>query len=117
MIIHGKERKFFLSVGAAAEVAKLCPDEDLARMGEVLEGKFSQTVDGVAKIAAIMNRAHEENRAYMESGYIAEPVTEAEIKALGFSALQGLVEEIMSAFSADLQSTVKTEPEKKRETA
>ena len=60
MIINGKERKFFLTVGASCAIAELCPDGDIAKIGELFRGRYSKNMTSVAKFIAAMNRGYEE---------------------------------------------------------
>ena len=44
MIINGKDRKFLLTIGASAEISDLCPQGDLARLGEVFNQSYAKQI-------------------------------------------------------------------------
>ena len=113
MIVHGRERKFLLTIGASAAIADLCPDGELSRLDEVLDGSFSKSVRTTAKLIAAMSMGYEQAKAFEEPGYEPCPMTEAEILALTALQLKELQAEALAAFKADTEKTVETEPSKK----
>lgn len=113
MKIHGKERKFMLTVGASAEIADLCPDGDLAKLPKLLEGRYSAITKATAKIIAALNKGYEDARAFEAEGYEADPLTVAEIMTLSPAELKELQDEALAAFVADKQPTVEVKPAKK----
>lgn len=116
MLIHGKERKFKLTVGAAIEIAALCPDKDLRNIGAVLDdtATIAERTDLTAGIIVALNRGYEQARSYEEPGYAADPITRDEILSLDMKALVSLRGEAFAAFLADSQVTVEAEPAKKK---
>lgn len=60
MIINGTERKFFLSVGASCAIADLCPDGDLANIGQLFGGRIGDGMRTIAKIIVALNRGYED---------------------------------------------------------
>lgn len=112
MLIHGKERKFRLTVGVSQELAKLCPGNDLRRMGELFGGEYIATMDVIMEIIILLNRGDEEARSYEEPGHAADPITIAELRTLTQRELKQLQEEALSSFRADSQPTVEAEPDK-----
>lgn len=114
MIIHGKERNFLLTVGASAEIADLCPDGDIARMGEMMENaSYSQNLKIIIRLAVAMNKGYEEDKEFNEAGYVPDILTERELLALKPSELATLQEEVVTAFAGDVKPTVEVEAEKK----
>lgn len=112
MIIHGKERKFLLTVGASAEIAELCPDGDLSRIGEALGVSFAKNLRFIARMIAAMSRGYEENRKYMEPGYEPDPLTVNEVLSLQMSEIKELQDEAFAAFKADTAPSVEVEQPK-----
>lgn len=118
MLVFGKERKFRLTVGAAIEIANLCPDKDLRKIGELLEKPFSEATDTIVKMIAAMSAGHESYMQYMDPGYAPTPLTEQEIMILHAKQLAELRKEALAAFSKDavhdldLDTSKKKEPEK-----
>ena len=113
MLIHGKERGFALTVGASAEIADLCPDGDLKRLGEVLDGKYGEMLRSTAKIIVAMSRGYEDGKAFEDPGYKPDPLTDREVLSLTTEDFRRLQSEAMDAFQAGHKTTVETEPEKK----
>lgn len=60
MIINGKDRKFFLSVGASCAIADLCPDGDLANIGSLFSGHMGDSMRTIAKFIVALNRGYED---------------------------------------------------------
>lgn len=111
MKIHGKERKFELTVGATAKVATMCPDHDLKNMDQLLAGDHVQTIDAVIKLAMYMNEAYELKLSFM-SDHEADPITYEELSTLSPDEMMKLQEEVVNAFSDGTKTNVKTEAPK-----
>lgn len=116
MIIHGRECGFRFTIRASIEVAELCPDKDLSRMGELFEGKsYGDMAMQTAKLAAILSKANEEAVAYDGSREPAKPLTEDEMLTLTQEEFQAVQAEVLKAYGADTARTVEVEPSKKNE--
>lgn len=113
MLIHGKERKFKLTVGASARVSEFCPDGDITRIADALKGSYATTMHNIAEIIAALSEGYENARAYEEEGYTPCPLTTPEILTLSMAELSALQNEALSAFSADAQTSVDLAPSKK----
>lgn len=75
MKIKNRERQFFLSVKAANEVAKYCPDGDFNNFSRIAEGKtFTECVEIDLKVAEIMINEWEQNHAMENAGYVPDMV-------------------------------------------
>lgn len=118
MIIHGKEREFLLTIGAAAEIAKLCPDEDLNRIGEVLKGnRYGASMELIAKMICIMSEGYEKNKKFEDPEYQMDPLTPEEIMAIPMTQLAELQAYALAKFKADTKPEVELEESKKEEGA
>lgn len=106
MVINGKERKFFLTVGASCAIAELCPDGDIAKIGELFRGRYSKNMTSVAKFIAAMNRGYEERI----HGDAEKPdvVTVRELMALTMDEFRQAESEAIAAYMADSKTTVET---------
>lgn len=113
MIVHGKERGFTLTVRASMELAELCPEKDLTRIGEAMKGTYQETLGFVAKFICLMNKGYEENKGYEDPAYKPDPLTEDEVFCLPMGVLYKVRDAAMEAFSADTTPSVEVEPEKK----
>lgn len=113
MEIYGKERGFSLTVRAASDVARLCPDGDLTRMGEILKGKnFADNLEVISKFIVAMSNGYEE-RKHFETGEAPDPLTIEQVQSLTMDELTRLQEEAFSAFNGDAKPSVEAEPLKK----
>lgn len=118
MEIHGRECGFMLTVGASVEISKLCPNGDMARIGEMFDGtNYAEMMDFVIKFAVALNKGYEENKAVNEDGYTERVLTEKELRALPPSALMDIQREAMAAFTRTAEPSVEVKTEKKTETA
>ena len=111
MKINGKEINFRLTVLAATEIADLCPDGDLDRLPEIMEGSFSKTARSVAKFVVALNRGYE----IAVHGSADNCITENEILSLDMEEFQKLTDEAVASFQGDAQTEVKAKPKKKDE--
>lgn len=60
MIINGKDRQFYLTVGASCAIADLCPDGDMANIGSLFAGKYADNMRTIAKFIVALNRGYED---------------------------------------------------------
>lgn len=112
MTVHGKERNFKLTVGASEAIAEMCPDGDLARIGEILDGPYTAVAKVAMSVIAELNRGYEEAKGYEEPGYTPDPITIAELSTLEFRELVAMQREALAAFRRDSTPTVEIEPDK-----
>ena len=111
MQVFGKEYGFLLCVGAEEEIARLCPDGDVRKFGELLAGE--NAIAGSRELLCILSRWHEKRRAFDEPGYEPDPLTPEIIDLLPLSAYSELQKEAMAAFQRDMKQTVEIEESKK----
>lgn len=113
MQVHGREVGFRFTVGASAKISDLCPDGDISRLGEVLEGQYGRVARDSAAIIAALSEGYEQAIAFETPGYRAQPLTVEEIMALRMSEFAGLQTAALAAWSEDSKPTVEVEPAKK----
>lgn len=120
MKIYGREYGFRLSVGAAMELATLCPDKKLERMEEIVNAGTIEALDVMCTLAEIESRAYEQAKAF-ETGESPQPhLTREMARSLDFVQIKQIAKEAMEAFHADGKQTVEVDAEavkKKEETA
>lgn len=115
MNIFGNEYGFMLTVGASEEVSELCPNGDLSRLGEVLQGSYKSTIDTVTKMVIAMAKAYDNYMAF-EGHPVDHPALTAEmLKALPQDKFIAVQNEAMAAFRGDTATTVEVEPSKKKD--
>lgn len=108
MKIHGKEIGFALTIGASVEIAKMCPNGDIRKIGELLDGNdYTKTVEVSTKLIKLMN----DGFCGIEriNGRTAEPLTEEEILLFTPKELHDVTAEVMKTFVGDTHGEVETE--------
>lgn len=113
MQIYGREVGFRFTVGASAKISDLCPDGDITRLGEVLEGQYGKVARDSAAIIAALSEGYEQARLFEEPGYKPRPITAEEAMSLTMSEFAQLQQAALAAWLADSKPTVEVEPEKK----
>lgn len=113
MIIHGKEYHFLLTVGTTRAISRLCPDNNIANIGLIFEGKSTdKMIDTIAELSAAMSEGYEEQQKYLTEGYVPHPITKEEILTLTIQELEELQKEVMEEIGAGMQTEIDAEPEK-----
>ena len=115
MVIFGEEYGFMLTVGASAAIADLCPDGDLNRMGEVLEGRVSNTINFTASFIEAMAKGFDDAKRYAGEEVTHRPLTADMVKALPSDVFKELQSAALASFRGDTKATVEVEPSKKEE--
>lgn len=113
MQIYGREVGFRFTVGASAKISDLCPDGDITRLGEVLEGQYGKVARDSAAIIAALSEGHEQAHCFEEPGYKPRPLTVEEIMTLRMDEFSRLQQAALAAWMEDNRPTVEVEPEKK----
>lgn len=114
MLIHGREVHFLLTVGATRAVARMCPDGDISNIGLIFEGKSTdKMIDIIAELSAAMSTGYEEQRKYLEQGYVPNPISKEEVLTLTIPELEELQKELMGEIGAGMKTEVEAEPDKK----
>lgn len=112
MEVFGKERGFMMTVGASAEIAKLCPDHRLEKWTEMLRASDDVTsIENRAALIVALNKGYETNRAYSEEGYRPDPLTVEAVLALPNKTFLQLLNEALAATVP--QREIESEPVKK----
>lgn len=113
MQIYGREVGFRFTVGASAKISDLCPDGDISRLGEVLEGQYGKVARDSASIIAALSEGYEEARAFENPGYKPQPLTVEEVLTLRMGEFSQLQQAALTAWAEDSKPTVEVAPEKK----
>lgn len=112
MELHGREIKFRRTVLANCEIAEKCPDGDINRFNELLEGSYAVAQKAAALFMAAMSKGYEMEQKFIDPAYIERPLTEAECLLLDNDDFNNLFAEAMAVFSDDGKVTVETEEPK-----
>lgn len=105
MLINGKDIHFRFNLRASKRIAALCPGRDLTHVGEIFDrSDFVEFLDNMAELAIAMS-LNKENE---------EPLTREDFEELSFAELNDLVDKLQIQFGIDRQTTVETQPIKKK---
>ena len=115
MKIYDEEYGFMLTVGASAEIADLCPDGDLNRMSELLQGRFSQTINFTASFIQAMAKGFDDAKRFAGEEVTHRPLTAEMVKALPSNVFKDVQAAALAAFRGDTETTVEVAPSKKEE--
>lgn len=113
MEVYGKERGFLMTVGASAEIAKLCPEKKL----ENLRAVFGTEVDDVsslentAAVVAALSRGYEQNKHFLDPAYKADPLTVEMLLSLDMTTFRAITSEAVKAMTP--RREIESEPIKK----
>lgn len=124
MKIFGREYGMLYSVGAQQEIAELCPERDIKRLGEYMRGKLSDAVEKQARIPIILSNWHEKAEAMKAAAegreYVQQPLAWETVTMLGQEEFGALMGEAFAAMGAGQRRSVESdvpESEKKTESA
>lgn len=112
MKIRGREIGFLRTVKTACDIADLCPDKDLNKIGALFSGATSDVTRNGAKLIHFMNEGYEMNKHFDDPSYKPNPISEEEILYLDDDTYQQLFSEMMSAFMGDVPTVEAEEPKK-----
>nr|DAI28341.1 MAG TPA: hypothetical protein [Caudoviricetes sp.] len=121
MQVHDREVGFRFTVGASAKISDLCPDGDISRLGEVLEGGYGKVVRDTAAIIVAMSEGYAAALAFETFGRAdiggdwkpPRPLTVDEVMTLRMDEFARLQQAALAAWMEDSKPTVEVEPEKK----
>lgn len=121
MQVHGREVGFRFTVGASAKISDLCPDGDISRLGEVLEGGYGKVLRDTAAIIVAMSEGYAAALAFETFGRAdiggdwkpPRPLTVDEVLSLRNSEFVKLQQAALAAWMEDSKPTVEVELEKK----
>lgn len=113
MQVYGREVGFRFTVGASAQIADLCPEGDIQRLGELLDGQYGQVSRDTAAIVAALSEGYEQARRFEDPAYKPRPLSAEEVMSLRPAEFMELQKAAMAAWAADKETTVEVEPEKK----
>ena len=106
MRIHGKEIGFTLTMGASAEIAKMCPDGDIKRIGELLDTPYADNIDFQVRLAEALNKGYVEQKKW--EGENCDRLGQNELLSLSPQEFNAVVLEAMAAFTRDSQGEIDT---------
>ena len=104
MELNGREVGFRRSVFATMEIAKICPNKDPNRLGELLGGDIVTSMETAITFVCA--------KKLEDPAYKPNPITEEELLDETEGSLMDLVNAAVDAYMADGKQTVEAEPVK-----
>lgn len=115
MKIRGREIGFLKTVKTICDLAEICPDKDIARIGDVFGGSIDVAQKNAAILIHSLNEGYEMNKHFDDREYEPNIITVEEILYLSQEEYQELLNEAMKVLNEN-NSTVEAEkPKKKKE--
>lgn len=111
MKIGNKEYGFRLTVGASVQIAKLCPDGDLARIGEAVGNGYGEQAEAMAKMIVALNGGFVAAEAF--EGRDANRLTYEGVLSLSPATFAELSQEAFRSFIGDADGEIEVKTEKK----
>lgn len=115
MEINGREINFLRTVKATSDLAKICPDGDIERLGELFNGDLSTTLETGAKLIHFLNEGYEMNKHFMDRSYQPRVLGVDEIMYLDDQTYTELMQSAMVSMGVGAETTVEVEEPKKNE--
>lgn len=115
MEINGREIRFLRTVKTTSDIAKLCPDGNIERLGELLGGDVPTALETGAKIIHYLNEGYEMNRSFYDRTYEPKVISVEEIMYLEDSVFTELMKSAMAGIGNGAETTIEVEPTKKKE--
>lgn len=115
MKINGREIKFLRTVKATSDLARLCPDGDINRIGELFDGSdLATTIESGAKLIHFLNEGYEMHKAFTEPGYKPNIISVDEIMYLDDMTYTKLIESAMKGLGIGAETTIELQEPKKK---
>lgn len=115
MEINGREIKFLRTVKATSDMAKLCPDEDIERMGELFNGNLPTTLETGAKIIHYLNEGYEMNKHFEDPSYQPQILSVEQIMYLDDVTFTQLMQSAMAGMGNGAETSIELQENKKKE--
>lgn len=111
MQIGKHEYGFRLTVGASIQIAKLCPNGDLARIGEAVGNGYGEQAETMAQMIVALNNGYCAAEEF--EGRKAHRLTVDNVLSLSPATFAKLSHEAFKAFIGDIDGEIEVESEKK----
>ena len=111
MKIGTRDYGFRLTVGASVEIAKLCPDGDLARIGEAVGKGYGDQALTMANVIVALNHGYVASEAF--EGRKAHSLTLENVLSLSPAVFADMSSEAFKAFMGDVDGEIEVATEKK----
>lgn len=110
-----KDLKFERTVWADRQLAKLCPNNDIKRFGELMgTDDFDKQMGSLIQIIRIMNEGYERKAHFNDPAHEIDVITEEELENFTEDELMELVNKAFEAFGLDGEQMVEIEQKAKK---
>ena len=107
MEYKGREIGFKRTVGALSDMAKIAPNGDINRMGEMFSMEnLGVTFESGAQFLAILNKWYEKSLAFEDKDYNPNPLPAEWFMMLDMDEYSAMFKEAMEKFQLDDKPTV-----------
>ena len=113
MKIGNNEYGFKLTVGASVQIARLCPDGNLARIGEVVGNGYGEQAETMAKLIVALNGGFVAAEEF--EGRQANRLTLDGVLSLSPAVFAEMTAEALRSFAGDIDGEIEVESTKKAE--
>lgn len=108
-----REINFERTVWAERQLAKLCPNNNINKLGEVFATEdFDFQIDTIEKMIVIMNEAAERKARFLDNSHEINVITIDELECLTETELMELSNQAFSVFYEDGKTEIETELKK-----
>lgn len=108
-----RELKFERTVWAERQLAKLCPNNDINKLGEILStNDFDAQIGIIENMIVIMNEAAERKAHFLNHDHVVDVISIEELECLTENDLMELSNKAMSVFYDDGKPEIETTPKK-----
>lgn len=114
--VNGREVKFKYSVGSCIELARLCPEGDIANLMAYLnDSEAGRRAENRMRFVCILSLMGEKAAAFEAPGYKPTPLTYDEVASLTLEEFAEIFNAAIDAYGRDTHRTVRAIPSKKTE--
>lgn len=113
MRINGTEYGLRLTVAAAIEAEKVCPDQDITKIGTLLKGNADEAVWNVIRIVKILSDGYANSERQKGRAATAANMDELIDACAGELVFSHMVEGITETFERDYAGKISAKPTKK----
>ena len=118
MIYHDREVGFLRTVGAVNEISKICPKQNISKLGDVIHSESTVTRNEAwFTFICALSRGYEMSKHFFDKSYKPNPITKEELEISEDGEVTLLISEATLAWVGDARTVEAEEPKKKEETS
>ena len=111
-----REIKFERTVWADMQLSKLCPNQNINKLGHILSGDDSYSIlVNTLKVIQILSQAYERKQKHLNKDYVENPITWEELENLTEDEIEQLQTMACAQMAEDAKTTIEAEPKKESE--